>query len=73
VPARAARDDGADFDFVVVFDHFAVGQELVAANYHGGAREDAELGEQPAHGTTSGDLDRAPLGVQVDPHARRVG
>jgi hypothetical protein len=45
VHPRAARDDRTDLDFVVVLDHFAVGQELVAADYHGGARKDAELGE----------------------------
>jgi hypothetical protein len=43
--ARPTGDDGSDFDFVVVLDEFAVGQELVAADYHGGARKDAELGE----------------------------
>ena len=72
--AAPARDDGADLDLVVVLDHLAVGEELVAADDHGGAGQDAELGEQAAHGPTPGDLDRAPLGVQMDPHAtsRRV-
>jgi len=66
----SAGDHRADLDFVVIFYHLAVGQELVATDHHCGAREDAELGEQAAHGATPDDLDRAPLGVQMDPHAR---
>ena len=70
---RPTTDDGADFDFFVVFDEFAVGQELVAADDHGGVGEDAELDEEATDHATPGDLDRAPLGMKVDPHARPVG
>jgi len=71
--AAATRDDGANLDLVVVLDHLAVRQQLVTANDHGRAGEDVQLGEEATHGPTSGDLDRAPLGVQMDPHARLVG
>jgi hypothetical protein len=70
---RSARDYRADLDLVVVLEHLAVGQELVATDHHRGAREDAELGEEAAHGATPDDLDRAPLGMKMDPHARPFG
>ena len=34
---------------------------------------DTELGEEATHGATPGDLDRAPLGMQMDPACATAG
>ena len=65
---RTSGDDGADLDLVVVLDDLAVGQEHVAADHHGGAGKDPELGEEAADRTPSRDLDGAPLRMQVHAH-----
>jgi hypothetical protein len=69
----ATGDDRANLDLVGVLYHLAVGEELVASDDHCGVGQNAQLRQETTHGASPRDLDRAPLRVEVNPHARKVG